>query len=71
MIPLNTNTNALLSAINTLQNDIHAFTSLGVAKGVRNQKQRKNALIKNVSDAIASANTTAHGIRVIFITTKE
>jgi hypothetical protein len=54
-----------------IKNDFHAFTSLGVAKGVRNEKQQKRALISNISNAIEKIDTDDFGIRVILVKTKE
>jgi hypothetical protein len=54
-----------------IKNDFHAFASLGVTKGARNEKQQKRALISNISNAIENIDTADFGIRVILLKTKE
>lgn len=71
MSTFNTNKNAFSSSVQLLKNDFHAFASLGVAKGSRNEKQQKRALINNISNAIDSVDTADFGIRVILLKTKE
>jgi hypothetical protein len=71
MSTFNTNKNSFLSSIQLLKNDFHAFASLGVAKGVRNDKQQKRALLNNVSNAIENIDTDDFGIRVILVKTRE
>lgn len=71
MSTLNTNKNAFLSSLQHLKNDFHAFTSLGVPKGSRNEKQQKRTLIANISNAIENIDTADFGIRVILLKTKE
>jgi hypothetical protein len=70
MSVFNNNKNTFASLLHTLKNDFHAFTSLGVAKGARNERQKK-ALISNISSAINSIDTTDFGIRVIVVKTKD
>lgn len=67
----NTNKNAFLSSVQLLKNDFHAYASLGVAKGSRNEKQQKRSLMTNISNAIESVDTADFGIRVILLKTKE
>ena len=71
MSTFNTNKNSFLSSIQLLKNYFHAFASLGVAKGSRNEKQQKRALMTNISNAIDSVDTADFGIRVILLKTKE
>lgn len=71
MSTFNTNKNSFLSSVQLLKNDFHAFASLGVAKGSRNEKQQKRALINNISNAIENIDTDDFGIRVIVMKTKE
>ena len=71
MSTFNTNKNSFLSSVQLLKNDFHAFASLGVAKGSRNEKQQKRALMTNISNAIDSVDTADFGIRVILLKTKE
>ncbi len=71
MSVFNPNKNSFLSLIQLLKNDFHAFSSLGVAKGVRSDKQQKRALINNITNAIENIDTDDFGIRVILVKTKE
>jgi hypothetical protein len=71
MSVFNTNKNSFLSSVQLLKNDFHAFASLGVAKGSRNEKQQKRALMSNISNAIDTVDTADFGIRVILLKTKE
>ena len=71
MSNFNTNKNSFLSSIQLLKNDFHAFASLGVAKGSKNEKQQKRTLLTNLSNAIDSVDTEDFGIRVILLKTKE
>ena len=71
MSTFNTNKNSFQSSISLIKNDFHAFTSLGVAKGVRNENQQKRSLINNISNAIENIDTDDFGIRVILVKTKE
>ena len=71
MSTFNTNKNSFLSSVQLIKNDFHAYTSLGVAKGSRNEKQQKRALLNNITNAIDSIDTTDFGIRVILLKTKE
>ncbi len=71
MSTFNTNKNSFLSSVQLLKNDFHAFASLGVAKGSRNEKQQKRALMNNISNAIDSVDTADFGIRVILMKTKD
>jgi hypothetical protein len=71
MSTFNTNKNSFLSSVQLLKNDFHAFASLGVAKGSRNEKQQKRALMNNISNAIDTVDTADFGIRVILLKTKE
>ena len=71
MSVFNTNKNSFLSSVQLLKNDFHAFASLGVAKGSRNEKQQKRALLNNLTNAIESIDTDDFGIRVILLKTKE
>ena len=71
MSTFNTNKNAFLSSVQLLKNDFHAYASLGVAKGSRNEKQQKRSLISNLSNAIDNIDTADFGIRVILLKTKE
>jgi hypothetical protein len=70
MSAFNTNRNSLLSSLQLIKNDFHAFASLGIARGVRNEKQQKRALMNNISIAIDSVDTDDFGIRVILLKTK-
>ncbi len=71
MSTFNTNKNSFQSSLQLIKNDFHAFASLGVAKGSRNEKQQKRTLIKNISNAIENIDTDDFGIRVILLKTKE
>ena len=71
MSAFNTNKNSFQSSLQLIKNDFHAFASLGVAKGVRNEKQQKRTLINNISNAIENIDTDDFGIRVILVKTKE
>jgi hypothetical protein len=71
MSTFNTNKNSFQSSLQLIKNDFHAFASLGVAKGVRNEKQQKRALMNNISNVIDSVDTADFGIRVILVKTKE
>ena len=71
MSTFNTNKNSFQSSLQLIKNDFHAFASLGVAKGVRNEKQQKRTLINNISNAIENIDTDDFGIRVILVKTKE
>lgn len=71
MSTFKTNKNSFLSSVQLLKNDFHAFASLGVAKGSKNEKQQKRALMNNISNAIESIDTDDFGIRVIVMKTKE
>ncbi len=71
MSTFNTNKNSFQSSLQLIKNDFHAFASLGVAKGVRNEKQQKRNLINNISNAIENIDTDDFGIRVILVKTKE
>ena len=71
MTTFNTNKNSFQSSLQLIKNDFHAFASLGVAKGVRNEKQQKRSLISNITNAIENIDTDDFGIRVIFVKTKE
>ncbi len=71
MSVFNTNKNSFQSSLQLIKNDFHAFASLGVAKGVRNEKQQKRSLINNISNAIENIDTDDFGIRVILVKTKE
>ena len=71
MSPFNTNKNSFQSSISLVKNDFHAFTSLGVAKGTKSQKQQKRALLNTITNAIESIDTDDFGIRVILLKTKE
>ena len=71
MSTFNTNKNAFLSSVQLLKNDFHAYASLGVAKGSRNEKQQKRSLLNNISNAIENIDTDDFGIRVILLKTRE
>jgi hypothetical protein len=71
MSTFNTNKNSFQSSISLIKNDFHAFASLGIAKGVRNEKQQKRTLINNITNAIENIDTDDFGIRVILVKTKE
>ena len=71
MSTFNTNKNSFQSSLQLIKNDFHAFASLGVAKGVRNEKQQKRTLLNNISNAIENIDTDDFGIRVILMKTKE
>lgn len=71
MSTFNTNKNSFQSSLSLIKNDFHAFASLGVAKGVRNEKQQKRTLINNISIAIENIDTDDFGIRVILLKTRE
>lgn len=71
MSTFNTNKNSFQSSISLIKNDFHAFTSLGVAKGTKAEKQQKRALISNITNAIENIDTDDFGIRVILLKTKE
>ena len=49
MSTFNTNKNAFLSSVQLLKNDFHAYASLGVTKGSRNEKQQKRSIINNIN----------------------
>ena len=71
MSTFNTNKNTFQSSISLIKNDFHAFTSLGVAKGTKSQKQQKRALLNNITNAIETTDTDDFGIRVIVIKMKQ
>ena len=71
MSTFNTNKNAFLSSVQLLKNDFHAYASLGVAKGSRNEKQQKRSLVNNISNAIENIDTADFGIRVIILKTRD
>ena len=71
MSTFNTNKNAFLSSVQLIKNDFHAYASLGVAKGIRNEKQQKRSLINNISNAIENIDNADFGIRVILLKTKD
>lgn len=71
MSTFNTNKNAFLSSVQLLKNDFHAYASLGVAKGSRNEKQQKRSLLNNISNAIDNIDTVDFGIRVIILKTRD
>jgi hypothetical protein len=71
MSTFNTNKNSFQFSISLIKNDFHAFTSLGVAKGTKAEKQQKRALLNNISNAIENIDTDDFGIRVILLKTKE
>jgi hypothetical protein len=71
MTTFNTNKNSFHSSISIIKNDFHAYTSLGVAKGTKSEKQQKRALISNITNAIENIDTDDFGIRVILLKTKE
>lgn len=71
MSTFNTNKNAFQSSISLVKNDFHAFTTLGVAKGTKSEKQQKRAMISNITNAIENIDTNDFGIRVILMKTKE
>lgn len=71
MNTFNTNKNSFQSSLNLIKNDFHAYASLGVAKGTRNEKQQKRALISNITNAIENIDTADFGVRVILLKTKE
>ena len=71
MSTFNTNKNSFHSSVSLIKNDFHAFTSLGVAKGTKSQKQQKRALLNNLTNAIENIDTDDFGIRVILLKTKE
>jgi hypothetical protein len=71
MSTFNTNKNSFHSSISLIKNDFHAFTSLGVAKGTKSQKQQKIALLNNLTNAVENIDTDDFGIRVILLKTKE
>jgi hypothetical protein len=71
MSTFNTNKNSFQSSLQLIRNDFHAFASLGVAKGVRSDKQQKRALLNNISNAIENIDTDDFGIRVILLKTRE
>jgi hypothetical protein len=70
MSNFNTNKNSFQSSLQLIKNDFHAYASLGVAKGSRNEKQQKRALISNITNAIENIDTDDFGIRVVVIKTK-
>jgi hypothetical protein len=70
MNSFNNNRNTLASLFHTLKNDFHAFISLGISKGTRNDKQQKKTLVANISNAIESIDTNDCGIRIIVLKTK-
>lgn len=71
MSDFNTNKNVFNSTVRSLSSDFHAFTSLGVSKGTKTEKQQKKALIRNVTSAIESIDTDDFGIRVCVLKTKQ
>ena len=71
MNTFNTNKNTFQSSVSLIKNDFHAFTSLGVAKGTKSEKQQKRALISNITNAIENIDTDDFGIRIILLKTKE
>jgi hypothetical protein len=71
MSNFNTNKNSFLSATTQLKNDFHAFSSLGIAKGTKTEKQQKRALMNNISNALENIDTDDFGVRVILVKTKE
>ena len=71
MSTFNTNRNSFQSTLQLLKNDFHAYASLGVAKGSRNEKQQKRSLLTNISNAIENIDTDDFGIRVILLKTRE
>jgi hypothetical protein len=71
MNTFNTNKNSFHSSISLIKNDFHAFTSLGVAKGTKSEKQQKRALLNNITNAVENIDTDDFGIRVILLKTKE
>ena len=71
MSTFNTNKNAFLSSVQLLKNDFHAYASLGVTKGSRNEKQQKRSIINNISNKIENIDTADFGIGVILLKTKE
>ena len=71
MSTFNTNKNAFLSSVQLIKNDFHAYASLGVAKGSKNEKQQKRSLINNISNAIENIDTNDFGIRVIILKTRD
>ena len=71
MSTFNTNKNSFQSSLQLIKNDFHAYASLGVAKGTRNEKQQKRSLINNITNAIENIDTADFGIRVILLKTKE
>ena len=70
MNSFNTNINSFNSSIQQIKPSVHAFTTAGVPKGAKNDKQLKRSLINNVSNAIEQIDTDDFGIRVILIKTK-
>lgn len=71
MSTFNTNKNSFQSSLSLIKNDFHAYTSLGVAKGTRNEKQQKRTFINNITNAIENIDTNDFGIRVILLKTTE
>lgn len=71
MSTFNTNKNSFQSSLSLIKNDFHAYASLGVAKGTRNEKQQKRTLINNITNAIENIDTEDFGIRVILVKTKD
>lgn len=71
MSTFNTNKNSFLSSVQLLKNDFHAYASLGVAKGSRNEKQQKRSLLNNISNALDNIDTADFGIRVILLKTRD
>ena len=71
MSTFNTNRNSFHSSISLIKNDFHAFTSLGVAKDTKSQKQQKRALLNNITNTIENIDTDDFGIRVILLKTKD
>ena len=71
MSTFNTNKNSFQSSLQLIKNDFHAYASLGMAKGTRNEKQQKRTLINNITNAIENIDTADFGIRVILLKTKD
>ena len=65
------NKNSFQSSLQLIKNDFHSCASLGVAKGVRKDKQQKRTLTNNISNATGSIDTDEFGIRITVIKTKE
>lgn len=71
MTTFNTNKNSFQSSLSLIKNDFHAYSSLGIAKGTRNEKQQKRSLVNNITNAIENIDTDDFGIRVIVVKTRE